>query len=235
MQRHFVLFLIGTAVFIPSLLLIDRPGLIPQLVFGLVTLVFLGAFTLRSGVGRRQIVAAIVIATTAECFLSLVWGLYTYKNALIPLYVPFGHGIFYALAAESALQPALRRHARAITRGVLIAGSIIAVAGFIFFNDQWGLLWWIAAAILVIRSRNQLLLSACFTYTIYLEWVGTAIGNWHWARVVPWVGLTSANPPCGVGILYILLDLITVAICAGMPARVIPLADGAPAASCSLS
>ena len=45
-----------------------------------------------------------------------------------------------------------------------------------------------------------------------LEWVGTAIGNWRWAAEVPWVGLHSANPPAGVGILYILLDLIVVAI-----------------------
>jgi hypothetical protein len=32
-------------------------------------------------------------------------------------------------------------------------------------------------------------------------------------RTMSSVGLTSANPPSGVGILYILLDLITVAIC----------------------
>ena len=71
---------------------------------------------------------------------------------------------------------------------------------------------------LLLRSRNQLLLSACFTYTIFLEWLGTAIGNWHWTAVVPFVGLRSANPPSGVGILYILLDLITMAICTGLPA-----------------
>lgn len=49
-----------------------------------------------------------------------------------------------------------------------------------------------------------------------LEWVGTAIGNWRWAADVPWVHLHSANPPAGVGILYILLDLIVVAVTGAM-------------------
>ena len=223
MQRRFVIFLVAAALYIPALLIADTRGLISQLALGLATLAFLGVFAQRSEADTRQIIWAILVATTGEIVLSLGWGLYTYHNALIPLYVPFGHGVFYALAAESAQQQTLRRYARQITQVVLVAGSIIAVVSFIFFHDQWGLLWWIAAAILVMRSRNQLLLSTCFVYTILLEWLGTAIGNWQWAAAVPFVGLRSANPPSGVGILYILLDLITVAICS------INISVGAPA------
>ena len=212
MQRRFVLFLVAAGLYIPALLIADTRGLMPQLALGLATLAFLGVFAQRSEANIRQIIWAILVATTGEIVLSLGWGLYTYHNALIPLYVPFGHGVFYALAAESAQQPTLRRYARPITHAVLVAGSIIAAVSFIFFHDQWGLLWWIATAILVMRSRNQLLLAACFTYTILLEWLGTAIGNWQWAAAVPFVGLRSANPPSGVGILYILLDLIVVAV-----------------------
>ena len=218
---HFYLFLGGTAVIIPALLLVDTPGLVPQLVLGLTTAAFLWLFASRSRADVTQTVCAIAVASTGEVILSLGWGLYTYRNALIPLYVPFGHGIFYALAAESARQAALQRIAPAIARGVLVAGSAIAAAGLLFFHDQWGLLWWIAAAVLIRRSRNQLLLCACFVYTLLLEWVGTAIGNWHWAAVVPFVGLRSANPPSGVGILYILLDLIVVTICASSAVRLI--------------
>ena len=199
------------------LLLLD--GNVPQLTLGLATAIFLSLFARNP----RQVVVAILVATTGEVVLSLGWGLYTYRYALIPLYVPFGHGIFYALAAESARQPALLHNEKAIARAVLIAGSVIAAFGFVALHDQWGLLWWIAAATLLMRSRNQLLLSACFTYTILLEWAGTAIGNWQWAAVVPFVGLHSANPPSGVGILYILLDLIVVGMTA-VPAPV-PITD----------
>lgn len=214
MHSRFLRFLVATTLFIPALLVADRRGLIPQLALGAATALFLWLFSRRSPIDSRQIIAAILIATTGEIVLSLGWGLYTYRNALIPLYVPFGHGVFYALAAESAQQPALRRIGRWITRGVLIAGSVIAVVSLFAFDDPWGLLWWIGAAILLLRSRNQLLLSTCFVYTILLEWLGTAVGNWHWAAVVPLVGLHSANPPSGVGILYILLDMFTVAVCA---------------------
>lgn len=206
-------------VYLPLLLLTDSPGFLPQLALGAATAAFLWLFARRGAIEPRQIITAIIVATIGECVLSLGWGLYTYHNALIPLYVPFGHGIFYALAAESARQTALRRIAPAITRGVIGAGSIIAIVSLVFFRDQWGLLWWVIAATLLMRSRNQLLLSTCFVYTILLEWLGTAIGNWVWAAEVPFVGLTSANPPSGVGVLYILLDLITVAICTSLPSR----------------
>jgi hypothetical protein len=216
-RPRFVVFLVAASLYIPALLLADSRGVIAQLALGLATAAFLFLFARNSPVDSRQIVTAILVATTGEIVLSLGWGLYTYRNALIPLYVPFGHGVFYALAAESAMQEKLQRLAPAIVRGVLIAGSVIAAFGFIVLNDQWGMLWWIGAAALLLRSRNQLLLSTCFVYTIVLEWIGTAVGNWHWTARVPFVGLHSANPPSGVGILYILLDLITVAICSSLP------------------
>lgn len=227
-NHRFLIFLAAATLFIPALLLSDGRGVYMQLALGLATAVFLFVIARRSPIEGRQIMAAILIATTGEVVLSLGWGLYTYRNALIPLYVPFGHGVFYALAAESARQPLLQQHAKSIARGVLVAGTVIAIISFAFFHDQWGLLWWIAAAALLARSSNQLLLSTCFVYTTLLEWLGTAIGNWQWAPVVPGIGLHSANPPSGVGILYILLDLITVAVCSlprAQPAAALAIAD----------
>ncbi|MCU1246783.1 MAG: hypothetical protein JWN02_2693, partial [Acidobacteria bacterium] len=56
-----------------------------------------------------------------------------------------------------------------------------------------------------------------------LEWLGTALGNWRWASVVPFVGLRSANPPAGVGILYILLDLLVVAASSAIGPALVPM------------
>jgi len=196
------------------LLLIDCDGIAQQLALGSATAGFLWFFMRRTEIDPRQIVCAIVVASIGEVVLSIGWGLYTYRHALIPLYVPPGHGLFYMLAATSARQPWLRAREAAIRNGVIAFGSIYAVVSLFAWNDAWGLLWWLAALALIRQSRNQLLLATCFCYTIVLEWVGTAIGNWHWNAVVPGLGLHSANPPAGVGILYILLDLITVAITA---------------------
>lgn len=216
MSRHFLVYLIAASLFIPAMLVADSTGWIPQLLIGAATAAFLWLLVRRSPIDSRPILCAILVASTGEVVLSLGWGLYTYQHALIPLYVPFGHGLFYALAAETAEQAKLQQRTAVITRGVLIAGTIIAVISLVWFRDTWGMLWWIGAALLILRSRNQLMLSACFVYTMPLEWLGTAIGNWRWAAEVPLVGLHSANPPAGVGILYILLDLITMAICAKM-------------------
>ena len=213
MQRRFILFIAASVVFMAVLLLIDRDGLPQQLVLGALTAIFLWAFARHSDVEPRQIITAIVVASCGEIVLSIGWGLYSYKHFLIPLYVPPGHGLFYALAADSANQPWLRKHSRVITRFVMIFGTLYSVLSLTFARDAWGFLWWLGALAMIIRSRNQLMLSTCFIYTIILEWTGTAIGNWVWTPDVPFLRLHSANPPAGVGILYILLDLIVMAVC----------------------
>jgi hypothetical protein len=212
MERRFIFFVAASALFVAGVLLIDRDGLVQQAALGSAAAGFLWLFARRSGVERRQIVCAIIIASIGEIVLSLGWGLYTYRHALIPLYVPPGHGLVYTLAAGTARQERLRRRAATLTCIVLVSGSAVALGSLVLRRDVWGALWWIGALVLIGRSRDQLLLSACLVFTIALEWSGTAIGNWRWAADVPFVGLRSANPPAGVGILYILLDLIVVAI-----------------------
>ncbi|HEV7766174.1 MAG TPA: hypothetical protein VGQ76_14310 [Thermoanaerobaculia bacterium] len=209
-HRQFVVFVAASTGFMALILLSDRKGLVPQLLLGGATAAFLVYFARRSSIDRRQIICAIVIATVGEVVLSLGWKLYSYSHAVIPLYVPPGHGLFYLLAAETSMQSGVRRHARAISRVVLIGGSVIAIGSLIVFGDTWGFLWWVGALALLRFSSNRLLLAACFSYTILLELAGTANGNWQWAAIVPYVGLQSANPPAGVGILYIVLDLLVV-------------------------
>src|SRR3954454_19601729 len=212
MESRFVTFVTASAVFMTVLLLLDRDGVLPQLTLGAATALFLWFFARSSQVPLRQIVCCVIVATVGEVVLSIGWGLYSYRHAVIPLYVPPGHGLFYTLAAETARQHAVRLRGAMITRSVVIAGSVIALFSLVVRNDVWGFLWWIGAVALIAVSKNRLLLSSCFVYTIILEWVGTAIGNWRWAAEVPGLRLHSANPPSGVGILYILLDLIVVAI-----------------------
>lgn len=203
-----------------AVLLLDGPGLPRQFALSIVTAAFVFFFTRRLGADGRQIVIAIVVATAGEVVLSLGWELYSYRHALIPLYVPPGHGLFYLLAFASAQQEWLKEREAIITRAVVVAGSLIAVLSLVTMRDTWGFLWWLGALALIARSKNRLLLSACFAYTMLLEWAGTANGNWMWAAEVPFVGLHSANPPAGVGILYILLDLIVVAIASAARAPV---------------
>jgi hypothetical protein len=223
----------AAAAFMAAVLLLDRDGLVPQLLLGGATAVFVVLFVRRLGLESRQILWCVVVATTGEVVLSLGWGLYAYQHALIPLYVPPGHGLFFALAMATARQELFVRHAALITRGVFVAGTFLAAWSLAARHDVWGALWWLGALALVRASRNQLMLAACFTYTIVLEYAGTAIGNWRWAAEVPFVGLHSANPPAGVGILYILLDLIVMGIAVRTYARVSSIVEIKSMNSCA--
>jgi hypothetical protein len=212
MESRFLKFVIASGAFTTIVLLLDGDGLPRQLALGGATALFLWYFARSSESRAGQILCCIVVATIGEVVLSIGWGLYSYRHAVIPFYVPPGHGIFYTLAVETARQQAVRLRAVAITRWTLIVGSGIAVLSLAFRHDLWGFLWWLGAMALIWVSKNRLLLSACFFYTSILEWTGPALGNWSWAAEVPFLKLHSASPPAGVGILYLLLDLIVVAI-----------------------
>ncbi len=206
------MFVVASTFFVPLVLLSDDGGLARQGLLALAMLSFLAIFIRRSPVPSRQILIAIIIATIGEVVLSLGWGLYSYRHFLIPLYVPAGHGLFYALAAETSHQPALLRRESWITYFVLLSGTLVACFTLAFRDDLWGFGLWLLAGMLLIRAHNRLMISACILYTILLEWAGTAIGNWQWMSTVPLVGLSSANPPSGVGIFYVILDLLVVLI-----------------------
>ena len=50
-----------------------------------------------------------------------------------------------------------------------------------------------------------------FVLALAMEIYGTWLGNWTWARDVPWLGLTAVNPPLAAGAFYCVLDLLVVA------------------------
>ena len=208
MSRELKLFVILAAAFVAAVLRLDGPGVFTQLLLGGGTAAFVYVACRRLEVAPVPVFCCVMVAMTGEVILSLGWGLYSYRHALIPLYVPAGHALFYALAVVTARQPALQRREKLITRIVLGVMASVAMISLYLYGDTWGLLWSAAAIALIGVSRNQLMLSACVTYTVMLEWAGTLNGNWRWAADVPYLGLRSANPPSGVGLLYVLLDLI---------------------------
>src|ERR1043165_8514626 len=180
MHPRFRILILLAPLFVLAVLLLDREGAATQFALGIAVAGFVWLASRGTDIPMRQILLSVVVASTGEVILSLGWGLYSYKHAMIPLYVPPGHALFYFLAAYTARQPVVRDHDRIITRAVLIGGSVIALASLIRYGDAWGFLWWLGAVALMLASRNQLMLATCFVYTMLLEWTGTAMGNWRW-------------------------------------------------------
>jgi hypothetical protein len=59
-------------------------------------------------------------------------------------------------------------------------------------------------------SPSRKLYGTMFVLSLLLEIYGTWLGNWRWAENVPWLGLTSYNPPIAAGTFYCVLDFLVV-------------------------
>lgn len=154
---------------------------------------------------RLCLTACVVYATIGEIFLSLVWGLYDYRLANIPLFVPPGHALLFALGVQLA--------ARA---GPWIAWAVpLAALPFVLFLLVTGsgtldapLYALFVACALFGKARR--LYAVMFVLALAMEIYGTWLGNWAWTADVPWVGLTSVNPPLAAGAFYCVLDMLVV-------------------------
>ena len=169
---------------------------------------------MQSGPGRRApLVACLVFATAGEIFLSLVWGLYEYRLANIPLFVPPGHVLLFFLGTQIA--------ARVPDRGEwwIALGALPVVMVFAWQGrDTLGPLLYALFIACMLLSPSRKLYATMFVLSLAMELYGTWIGNWVWASRVPWLGLATLNPPMAAGAFYCVLDLLVVSATGRMSA-----------------
>jgi hypothetical protein len=183
---------------------VDLPG---QLVIGaLVWALFLALIARQPAAERRLYLACVAIATAGELFLSLVWGLYTYRLENVPMFVPPGHALMLMLGfALTRRMP--EGAARAILGG---AGAYtLLAAGYGLDTLAVPLYLMLAVSVLSLPAHTRLFASS-FVLTLALELYGTALGNWAWDREVPWVGLVTTNPPAIAGAFYCTLHALVI-------------------------
>src|SRR5436190_22933731 len=85
---------------------------------------FLGLIAPLPASERRLYLACVAIATAGELFLSLVWGLYSYRLGNVPLFVPPGHALMLMLGLSLT-----RRMPEQVGRAILGgAGAYIVLA-----------------------------------------------------------------------------------------------------------
>ncbi len=154
---------------------------------------------------RLPMLLCLVISTIGECALSLGWGLYTYWLENIPLFVPPGHVLLFALGLTIA--PRLPQSALVLT--TLFAAAYGAMA-MITHTDTFSAVLALMFLLFMAFGRNRRLYATMFGLSLVMELYGTWIGNWAWIAQVPGLPLLSANPPLCVGGLYCALDLCVV-------------------------
>jgi hypothetical protein len=160
---------------------------------------------------RLGLTVCVVYATLGEIFLSLVWGLYEYRLAGIPLFVPPGHALLFMLGSIVAAR--LKDWINWVVP--------VAAAPFIFLAAGTGTgtldaLLFVLFLLCMLFGRAPRLYAVMFVLALAMEIYGTLLGNWTWNANVPWLGLTALNPPLAAGAFYCVLDLLIVATVAGM-------------------
>lgn len=165
-------------------------------------------YWLRKAPPHDQVALAICVfyATLGEIFLSLVWGLYEYRLANVPLFVPPGHALLFMLGRILA-----ERARNWIEWFVpLTAAPVVFVLAWSGLGTLDALLF--ALFLLCLLSgRATRLYSVMFVLSLAMEVYGTRLGNWAWAEEAPWLGFTTINPPIAAGAFYCMLDMLVVA------------------------
>ena len=163
---------------------------------------------LRRAPANEQLAIAVCVtyATLGEIFLSLVWGLYEYRLANVPLFVPPGHALLFMLGGLLAAR----------MRDWIVWFVPLAAAPFVFLLAWNGLgtldgLLFALFLLCLLSGRASKLYAVMFALSLAMEIYGTWLGNWTWAEEAPWLGFTTVNPPLAAGAFYCVLDMLVVA------------------------
>lgn len=165
--------------------------------------VFLWLYRKGGSEEKRVLIVCTIIAGTGELILSLVWGLYDYQFHNVPLFVPPGHALLMTLGLVYA-----RRLPIAGMWMISIAALAWAIYAWTGGFDRFGVVLFGIYAFCMLTSGAKSLYATMFVAALVMELYGTALGNWAWRPVAPWVQLTSANPPFSAGAFYCMLDLL---------------------------
>lgn len=160
---------------------------------------------------RLPLFACLLIATSGEVVLSLVWGLYDYRLGNLPLFVPPGHVLLYALGLWAAA-----RLPQFMLAGVLPLAVLAAFGLGLSGLDQLSVLLTACFLLAMRYGPAPRLYATMFVLSLLMELWGTWLGNWAWRAEVPYLGWTTLNPPFAAGAFYCVLDWL-VGLCQRRP------------------
>jgi hypothetical protein len=155
---------------------------------------------------RLGLTVCVLYATLGEIFLSLVWGLYEYRLAGIPLFVPPGHALLFMLGSIIAA-----RVKDWITWAVPLATAPFIALALGTGTGTLDAVLFVLFVLCLRFGRAPRLYAVMFVLALAMEILGTRLGNWTWNAAVPWLSLTALNPPLAAGAFYCVLDLLIVA------------------------
>lgn len=157
---------------------------------------------LNSGTYLRKLMFVMVfLSYIGELIFCKILGMYAYRTASIPLYVPFGHAIVYAsgyIFAKTTFALQLEKRLR-----LMFALSFVVIflySGF-FLNDLFTLIFGTVFFALLYRKRWENMYYFIALCVITIELTGTYFKCWTWVPNI-FGYLPAANPPLGAVFFY---------------------------------
>jgi hypothetical protein len=152
----------------------------------------------------------VVVATVGEVFFSLVVGMYEYRLANVPIYVPPGHSILYGAVFYLVREPWMLKHQRYVVPAMAGASLAYATYWLVAQNDVYGAACTgLFVALVLLNRDSRLFFLAMFLFVAYLEQVGTRFEAWYWHRALlgTFEWFPSGNPPSGISVFYFGFDV----------------------------
>jgi hypothetical protein len=135
---------------------------------------------------------------------------YVYRFDNVPMYVPPGHGLVYLSAYALGHTEFVRRHLRACTSVVVVAGGVWAGYGLFLAerHDALGAFWYACLVLFLFFGPSTPVYIGAFVAVSYLELLGTGLGTWVWHAEDPTGWVSIGNPPSGAAGGYGWFDLV---------------------------
>ncbi len=165
--------------------------------------IFLYIFKSTNRKERIEMLTVLAFATPMELFFSEVWKIYEYQRGLMPLFVPVGHYFLFDLGRIIA-----KKINKSITFLILTPLVPFVIYGFWNGSDTSAIILLVLVLFFMRYGPQPRLYASMVWAALFMEILGTSLGNWTWANHVPWTGLTAWNPPLLVGAFYCFGDLL---------------------------
>jgi len=153
----------------------------------------------------------VFIATAGEVLFSLAFGMYEYRLANVPVYVPPGHSLLYAGVYYFVREPLVLRHKKPLM-ALMLAVSVGYAAYWLYAHDDvYGAACTALFVLLIARdAESRLFFLAMFLFVGFLEQVGTRFACWYWFEHAfdTLSFLPSGNPPSGISVFYFAFDVL---------------------------
>lgn len=156
---------------------------------------------------RKLMFVMVFLSYLGELIFCKWLGMYNYRTATIPLYVPFGHAIVYGSGYIFAHTKFALNNEKRLRNFFFVFFVLLFLSVAILLKDAFSLIFGTLFFILLRRKQWQNLYYFIAFCVIFIELVGTFFQCWTWVPKTFGI-IPAANPPMGAVFFYAGGDVI---------------------------